>query len=668
MPDTLHKASAKSLPRTGIWLVALFLWACSDASEAPKLGTQAFTRVLHRIAFEPELWETVSHGPGGAAEVRVITPSMATEEDGADLAGLLLPPPCTVRLIVPDDGGPVWLKGRTGLDLSARAALPADTLGVEITLAVSVDGEEVWSNAHILRRQPAPDEGFLWQDLPPIPLRPGQELLFSSRISLPLGQADLPRLPVGFGQLEIVQDGEQELAAATAARPSIVLIVMDTLRQDHLSCYGYKAGTTPALDSLAERGILFENAYATASWTWPATASILTGLAPEAHGVVSASECLLNPSVETLPELLAERGLVTGAITCNPLIVADKNFDQGFDYFDSAHKFRRSTLVIGAARDWLRLHAGVRFFLYVQLVDTHELYHPLSSATLRVGGHLPADYPKSGMDAYHQDLLDGRGHDALGHSRLEELVPPAHLEWMALSYEAAVISADHFVGQLLIELEALGLEESTVVAFTSDHGEELGDHGLLIHGHSLYPELLRVPLILAGPGLPRGARVDTPVSNRHLAPSLAALAGASFENLTGSIDLLTPAAVTAQPVYFSTQTGFWNGRRDVALFGLREGGWELHWAPEGAAWGATETGAEGDVRLFCVSEDPEQHDDLAAEQPKRVAEMLRTLRQELARNQALHPGQSLGAGKRSIQALIDIGYLGTDSETEEDAD
>ncbi len=650
-----------------------FQGSCSEAAETAEHGKRAYTRVLHEVAFEPDLWQTVSYGKGGAPEVGVITPSMKADEDGGDTPGLLLPPPSVVRFTVPEgSGGPrgnstrLWLKGRTGVDVSARQALPEDVPGVEITLTVEVDGKEAWSNAHILRRKRGRDETLLWKDLPSIPLEPGQVVTLSSRISKPAESPELPRLAVGFGALELVQDGEKQLVPSSPERPNIVLIVMDTLRQDHLSCYGFKPGTTPALDALAARGVLYENAYATSSWTWPSTASILTGLSPEAHGVRSSKQCLLSQSLQTLPELLSERKLITGAITCNPLIVPDKNFDQGFDYFDSAHNFRRTSFVIEATRDWLRLHAGSRFFLYLQYIDTHEDYHPTREALARVGGQPPEDYPRTGMRAYHQRLLNGEGHDEAGNSTLQELIPPAQLAWMQRSYEAAVISADHFVGQVLAELRELGLEDRTIVAFTSDHGEELGEHGLLTHGHTLHPEVMRVPLILAGPGLPVGERVSTPVSNRHLAPSLAALANAAFEHEQDSLNLLTPAALHDQAVYFSTEQGWWNGVRNVLILGVREGDWELHWAPRGVAWGGSQPTENGQARLYRLSSDPEQHLDLAAEFPERAEKMLERLRQELERNGRYRPKSTVGAGKRSTQALVGIGYLGAEEVEDED--
>ena len=651
--------------RLGVWATALVaavgVTALLLQGPGAESSMRSFTRVLHTVALEPDLWSVASSGAGGAPEGGVLTPSLGGESRGADASSLVLPPPSSVQLVVPDDGSSVQLVGRTGVDLSAPAALPADVPGVEIALAVDVDGVRVWENLHQIRRTGRRNsEELLWKELPEIPLEPGQVVTLSSRVRRPHGLESLPRLELGFGDLELVQAGEKRVTSATPERPNVLLIVMDTLRQDRLSCYGYPLQTTPALDRLAERGVLYENAYATASWTWPSTASILTGRSPLAHGVQSPSQCTLAPSLETLPELLSERGLVTGAITCNPLIVPDKQFDQGFDYFDSAQRFRQTEAVMGAALDWLRLNASNRFFLYIQFVDTHEAYHPTREALAQVGGEPPADYPEKGMEAYHQQLLAGEGHDEDGNSTLEKLVPPSHQEWMGRAYDAAVISADTFVGRLLDELDELNLQDRTIVAFTSDHGEELGEHGLLTHGHTLYPEVMRVPLLLAGPGLPRGERVASPVSNRHLAPSLAALANATFSELDDSLDLLRPSTLESTPVFFSTSRGWWNGHRNVDIHGVRRGDWELHFAPKGAAWGADKPSREGECRLYHVPSDPGLDVDRADEEPSRTAELRALLESHIEREALKAPGTSFGAGKRSREALVGIGYIATD--------
>jgi arylsulfatase A-like enzyme len=662
-----HRMSAAlALLAYGGFIALMSLLVGKSAAPGPQ-RSQPVSRVLHELAFEEDLWTTIDCREGGEPRAYMVTPSMDYRFDGGDMPALVMPPPSTVRFTVPDDGGEVWLTARTGVDKTAPRSLPKRQPRIEVELSVLIDGVQTWSAVHVIDKDAEDPGGLLWQDLPETRLVAGQEVELRSRIIAPEDPEKLPLLALGFGSLALERREEKPLSAATASSPNIVLIVMDTLRQDRLSCYGYGIETTPALDRLAERGILYENAYSTASWTWPSTASILTGLHPETHGVLADAQCYLNNTVETLPEVLSQRNFLTAAFTCNPLIVPNKNFDQGFDHFDSFHQFRDSARVIGGVQDWIRQNAASRFFLYIQFTDPHEKYHLVPGALERAGGVRPEGYHEQGLNAYHGPLLRGAGHDAEGNSTVEELIPEANQEFMQRAYDAAVITADTYVGLVLDELAANGLEGRTIVAFTSDHGEELLDHGMVTHGHTLFPELTRVPLILAGPGLASGERVQTPVSNRHLAPSLAAIGNATFKLEQDPIDLKAPELVREQPIYFSTKQGWWNGKKRLDLYGVRDGGWELHWAPKGADWGAPSAPDDGQFRLYDLSNDPEAKLDVAAQHPERAGALLEQLRDHVGRAIEGRPKLTVGAGARSREALIGIGYIQLDPEEEGDS-
>ena len=627
--------------------------------------------VVHDIAFEPELWKVVKSRRRAPPEAKVLTPSMKYKEDGGDLPALALYPPCEVEVSIPEEHGLLILRGRSGVDLSIAGLLRHQTEPVSIRLEVLVDGRLAANHVHRVSKDRKDSAGRLWQDLggeAGIAVEPGQKVILRTAVDEAAGTKLPARLPIGVGAFVLEKRETRQTVPSSPDTPNVVLIVMDTLRWDRLSCYGHEPGTTPHLDSLAERGLLYENAYATSNWTWPSTASILTGLHPETHGVLEDGSCYLHQQVESLPELLEARNFTTGAFSTNPLIVPNKNFDQGFEHFDSYHLFRGSQRVIGEVQAWIRMNAGSRFFLYLHLTDPHETYHPRPEAVERAGGVRPDDYPASGLNAYREQLLKGEGRDEDGRPAPDSVVPPAHQQWMHHAYDAAMITADHFVGEVLAELAAAGLEDRTVIAFTSDHGEELLDHGLLTHGQSLYPELVRVPLILAGPGLPRGERSEVPVSNRHLAPTLAAVGNAAFRREQDALDLSQPGTLAEKPIFFSSRQGWWNGTWKTNLYGLREGDWELHWAPEGASWGESEPPPDGQIRLFDLRTDPEQHTDLAEREPERAAEMKERLRAHLETARRDEPRQSIGAGKQGLQGLDDIGYAGGDEDDDEEDD
>lgn len=640
--------------------LTLFL-GCSEAPTGPTFTgeTLPVSRVVRELAFEEQLLEVVTHPPGLSPGPRVITPSTDYRVEGGDATSLVMAPPTTLRFTVPGDAGEdtLWLSGKSGVDLSAARKLPPEVRHIDVLFEVLVDGEPAWSRVHRVFPDIKKGAGRAWQALTPLELTPGQVVTLRTTLQPGEQAGELPPLVAGFGDLRLEHHETKPLVAASERSPNIVLIVMDTLRQDRLGCYGHDRATSPRLDALAERGVLYENAYSTASWTWPSTASILTGLHPETHGVLDSNACYLNGAVESLPELLSERYMVTAAFTCNPLIVPDKNFDQGFDEFDSMHRFRESSKVVPAVRQWIRDNAAARFFLYVQLTDPHEQYHLVPGAVERVGGERPADYPDKGLLAYHPRLLRGQGHDDEGNPIADEALGPEVVEWMQRAYDAAVFTADTWVGEILDQLEESGLADRTLIAFTSDHGEELLDHGLVTHGNTVFAELTRVPLILAGPGLPEGLRVEKPISNRHLAPSLAAAANAGFTLEQDPRNLLLPDSLEESPTYFSTRKGWWNGKHPLDIYGMREGAWELHWAPQGAPWGVEIPPRNGDLRLFDVEQDPAQHHDVAALHPDLVASLLERLREHVGNAIERRPARTLGAGERSLQELAGIGYI-----------
>jgi len=339
------------------------------------------------------------------------------------------------------------------------------------------------------------------------------------------------------------------LPAATPGSPNVLVIVIDTLRADHLSSYGYGRPTSPQFDQLAKNGVLFQNAVAPCSWTLPSHASLLTGRYPFEHGLKNVQPWLgwgqknLN-GFATLGEALQRSGYRTGAFSANRIFfTGNVGLGRGFihfeDYFDSlsdsfirtlygrefAHLYLNRTekskvtrvfrfLGMNAWLDkdtegsgdyggayakrkrahevnqelvqWIQRDRRRPFFAFLNYLDVHYAY----------GG--PYGYPKPEWD--HGTTID--------------------------EYDAGVKYVDDYIGRLLRELERQGGAENTIVIITSDHGESLGEHGMNYHGISLYWNLIHVPLIISYPGhLPAGLRVATPVSNAAIPATVMSLLG-----------------------------------------------------------------------------------------------------------------------------------------------
>ncbi|MCK4547879.1 MAG: sulfatase [Candidatus Eisenbacteria sp.] len=295
--------------------------------------------------------------------------------------------------------------------------------------------------------------------------------------------------------------------------PNVVIILIDTLRPDHLGCYGYPRETSPNLDRLAGGGTIFWNAVAQSSWTLPSAASLLTGLYPTRHQAINKS-AVLPLHRETLAEVLHSEGYRTAAVVSHTLVSSDYNLDQGFELFDethiSGHLEISSPGVTDVATRWLRENGETPFFLFLHYFDPHYAYleHEGFVFPTSCRGRVKADVP------FHTIQMQRR---ELGQEGVECL--------MAL-YDSEIAFTDYHIGVVLEELRRLGLEESTMVVVTGDHGEEFMEHGWLGHTVHLYEETVRVPMILCGPGMRRAPqRVNQLVELVDVMPTLLDLLG-----------------------------------------------------------------------------------------------------------------------------------------------
>jgi arylsulfatase A-like enzyme len=355
---------------------------------------------------------------------------------------------------------------------------------------------------------------------------------------------------------------------AATGRPNLVLVVIDTLRADHLACYGYHRPTSPVLDALAARGLLFEHAYAQSSWTKPATASLLTGRSPTEHQTLSETARLPDAEV-TVAERLRAHGYRTAMLSANPWITPEYGFDQGADEFVSIYdeRFVRVTLlmqglrrvsaltggrlplynrikylVLGelstTARDtrlvdlalaWLERRPLEPFFLYLHMMSPHHPYDP------------PPPFDRFVPDRSHAPV---RNHPRKSYRFFEQgdPLPDAALADMVARYDGDVLYADTELGRLLAGVDRLRLRESTAIVVTADHGEEFFEHRNWGHGQSLYNELVRIPLVVSAPGHAAPHRVTPPVSHADVVPTLLALAGAPPGAGLRGRNLLAPSA------------------------------------------------------------------------------------------------------------------------------
>ena len=313
---------------------------------------------------------------------------------------------------------------------------------------------------------------------------------------------------------------------ASGPRRNLVLIVIDTLRRDHLATYGYGRDTAPALGRLAAEGAVLDGVSPT-SWTQPATASILTGLHPVRHQSIRSEP--LPPQADTLAERLKRHGYSTLGVSANGLVNSGWGFEQGFDelvYLPPRPEGRRLPDAADVNAAVLSRVASLKppFFLYVHYVDPHAPYSPARAWN---GGPLGDHFERRGP--VEMSDLDPAKY----------MYRPDPLLRDALDlYDGEIRQADSGVGELLAGLRRRGLMERTLTVVTSDHGEEFQDHGRMSHGQSLYEEVLRVPLVVHAPGLiPPGGRHGA-ASLLDIVPTALSLLGVPQDGLAGDgVDL-----------------------------------------------------------------------------------------------------------------------------------
>lgn len=658
------------LRRLALIVVALLASATLLPSCTPKLedSNPIVVREVLRdfLEHEPD-WEVLGECPNGKFGLGSLQPARAIERGGAVLTSVILPPPAGVAFVIPGDLGPANLRTSSGIH-HRLAKEPGDIPEqVSIHFSVSVNGQLIDNHrlevprGRVLHDSAWHEMGA--EDSAGGPTSGGAEILVrgGDRVELrtwcedAAGKEWVPsaRLLAGFGRLSLEARRMRSREKASPEKPNIILFVQDTLRRDRLSTYGYGRPTAPRLDQLAERGIVFENAYAASSWTWPSTASMLSGVSPERHGVRSERSCYLSSQLDLLPEALQRAGYSTAGFAANGLINESVQFDQGFEHFVSwSGRFAASKDLMPRALTWMREHRDERFFLYVHLVDTHGFADLLpESQALFVDEARDDEFVRKAFDNYSKHLRRIQSGVVRNKVPMDELVPLGDRESIQHLYDAAVHTGDHWLGQLLDELDELGLSDQTVLAFTSDHGEEIFDRGLGKHGHSLYSELVRIPLVLSGPGVGSGERNDDVVSNQLLAPTLAQLAGVRLRGLESPGSLLDSES---EPVFFSTHHGLLRGRSGQAILrGVRQGPWVLHLHDP-------EEGQSEKRSLYRIDEDPGETRDVVAQFPERADQLEQLLREHAASERALAPGVGRAADDSTLEFLEDIGYIGDD--------
>jgi arylsulfatase A-like enzyme len=286
-------------------------------------------------------------------------------------------------------------------------------------------------------------------------------------------------------------------SASDSGPPGVLLVSIDTLRRDRLGCYGSPRRVTPEIDALARAGLVFETSVSASSWTLPSHVSMLAGIAPSLHRA-TGDERRLGASRVTAPELLRRAGFATGAFVTHYYVSGDYGLDRGFESF-SYEQERPAADVCESAAAWIAAHSARPFFCFVHLFDPHWDYPPPHPYLGVAGGRAALDYDGAVTGAFDplQPWIDPR-----------TPVAARDLAHLLDLYDGEIAAVDAALGRLFAALDEIGVAGRTLVVVTSDHGEEFRDHDSFGHGHTLYDEVVRVPLVVRAPGAARGASHD----------------------------------------------------------------------------------------------------------------------------------------------------------------
>ena len=404
-----------------------------------------------------------------------------------------------------------------------------------------------------------------------------------------------------------------------------ILISIDTLRADGLGCYGHPLPTSPHIDRLRENAILFPTAIANGASTLISHASIFTSLAPPQHGASMRRRRALAPEALTLAEVLREQGLATASFNGGAQLDAAFGVAQGFDLYEIGDgPDDPFDVVVDRAVRWLADHGERRFFLFLHTYEVHHPYRPSAEDLAALGLAYEGDLPSSIPLDLLREINSG-----------QRPLAPGDLEFIRRAYDAQIRSVDRALGRLVDELQARALYDRVLLVLTSDHGEEFGEHGVVgHHSHTVFDELLRVPLLVKLPESAHGGRtVDAMVAGIDVAPTI--VAGLGFE-IPPSFDGVDLVALVEGRTEGPEQV---LSKVDGGATSVRTARWK--WAQK---------------RLYDLQEDPGEKTDVQAAHPEQAA-ALRRLKDELLARRPAGVGNPIEVEEALHEQLRELGYV-----------
>ena len=508
---------------------------------------------------------------------------------------------------------------------------------------------------------------------------------FTMGLAFACGDATQPSTQAS-GDAAQAGPGAGEGAAVERPVPRIIMLIsIDTLRADHLGLYGYERFTSPTLDLFGLEGTVFEQANSASPWTLPSHSTMLTGVYPKTHG---ATKITTNLSVArvTLPAMLEAEGWKTAAVVAAPWLNRDtfkvtKDFGQYKYVRTDSDRRSPSTLITDQATEWITEAETIdeRLFLFVHYFDVHadytsqpefedlfvsKPYDGLADGTafqLQLS-NLEPEYVKMCREDFQPDMctfgLDETRSKILGD---ETFVQPVfeqrdyeHLEDL---YDAGIRQLDTELSRLFAWLRKAGHMDDALIIITSDHGEGFGEHGTVDHFLSAYQEVLRVPLIMRGPGVPAGRRVSAPVSHVDLVPTVLELAGAAPRedaeglSLVPLLDGRDDAPYRQRPIYGEASGG-------LSWESVAPGQFPVRRALRRDNWKLVHDKKSGRFELYDLATDPGEQHDRFDEMPAIASRLADEMRERYdGFGSEAESGEEVELSEEEIEQLRALGYI-----------
>lgn len=426
---------------------------------------------------------------------------------------------------------------------------------------------------------------------------------------------------------------------------SVVLVTLDTLRPDHLSCYGYARDTSPHIDRLAAEGARFTEAVSQSTWTIPSIYSILTSTYPHVHGMISrpSLHAQLNPCIPRVTDTLREGGVASALFTNHPWLRGCR--DLGFDVHHVAYlpgaedleptsaearkalqwyKSAATELITSEAVRWIEQRDGEPFFVWIHYLSPHYPFSP----ELDLGKGFAGDELSGAYEDVPVEEVNA----------LARIPGKRDVDYYVAQYDGEVRFVDESVGRLVRELDRLGLADRTALIVSADHGEELGERNRFFqHRRKPWESLIRVPLIVRCPRRPSaGAVVDTQVRSIDIAPTVLELVGLEPDEAMQGRSLLPLLDGRGE----REPPGALSAWCEKGVFSIRKQGWKLIVDPE------------GQDLLFDLRRDPLEQQDLSGSQTERAVSLKAELEALLGRD--LSGG---GLDEQTRRELRSLGYV-----------